>query len=96
MLGQLVRVFVLFCTLAGATTATADEPDQMPFLMERGLDLMFRQLPPEFHGFRDLFDGPVPEFEAPEVLPNGDIILRRKRDSDAPAAQPAPKGQIDL
>ena len=93
MLGQPARVLALICTLCAAD-ASADEP--MPFLMERGLDLMFRQLPPELQSFRDLFDGPVPEFDAPEVLPNGDIILRRKRSADTPKIQPAPKGQIDL
>lgn len=37
-------------------------------------------------------------YQAPEILPNGDIIIRRKPDrpfrKDAPSAEPAP--QIDL
>ncbi|MGJ8603851.1 MAG: hypothetical protein ACSHXH_06950 [Marivita sp.] len=36
-------------------------------------------------------------FEPPVVLPNGDILLRRKPDSAAPDALPAPEdGEIDL
>jgi hypothetical protein len=38
-------------------------------------------------------------YDVPEVLPNGDIIIRRKPDApkpDAPAQEPAPEGQIDL
>lgn len=36
-------------------------------------------------------------FEPPVVLPNGDILLRRKPDPAAPDALPAPEdGEIDL
>ena len=49
---------------------------------------------------RDLLDkaGDLSAFEPPEVLPNGDILLRRKpapRDPAVPA-QPAPEGSVDL
>jgi hypothetical protein len=33
-------------------------------------------------------------YEAPEMLPNGDIIIRRK--PDAPPPEVAPDGAIDL
>lgn len=38
------------------------------------------------------------QFEAPEVLPNGDIILRRKRPEapEGPLPEPRPDGTIDL
>jgi len=40
-------------------------------------------------------------YHPPEILPNGDIILRRKVPDDPPetepdVAEPAPEGQIDL
>lgn len=65
--------------------------ETLPFLFEKGLDLMFRQLPPEIQQYQQLLEG-VPEYEAPEVLPNGDIIIRRKK----PGQTPLPKGQIEL
>ena len=34
-------------------------------------------------------------YEAPEILPNGDIILRRKQPAPAPMS-PIEEGQIDL
>ena len=37
--------------------------------------------------------------EAPEILPNGDIIIRRKLDApapDAPEPRAVPEGQIEL
>ena len=40
--------------------------------------------------------GSIPQYEAPEVLDNGDIIIRRKRPSQKPAPakpQPSPPGQ---
>lgn len=37
-----------------------------------------------------LLIGSVPQYEMPEVLPNGDIIIRRKHPEPAPDAKPAP------
>jgi len=39
--------------------------------------------------------GDIANYEAPEMLPNGDIIIRRKRPFYGPAA-PGPNGEIDL
>ena len=41
-----------------------------------------------------LFVKSVPQFEAPEVLPNGDIIIRRIHPENAPAPTP-PKDDRD-
>lgn len=35
-------------------------------------------------------------YQAPEVLPNGDIIIRRKPDAPAPEKAPDPQPQIEL
>jgi hypothetical protein len=50
---------------------------------------------------RDLMDevGDLSAYHAPEVLPNGDIILRRKTPEDAPEASPEPplpEGEIEI
>lgn len=46
----------------------------------------------------DLFDT-VKDFSAyhpPEILPNGDIILRKKTDDDLPKPDPGPPTEIEL
>lgn len=46
--------------------------------------------------------GELGQYEPPEVLPNGDILIRRKRQPPAPepgpdsAPEPLPDGQIEL
>lgn len=35
-------------------------------------------------------------YEVPEILPNGDIIIRRKPDAPAPDTAPDPQEQIEL
>lgn len=36
------------------------------------------------------------DYEPPEVLPNGDILIRRRRDAPEPDAAPAPERGLDL
>lgn len=71
-------------TTAGATenTAPAQSPDsQSPGDVAReGLEQMMRAL-------RLLVES-IPQYELPEVLDNGDIIIRRKHGDDAPADEP--------
>ncbi|MEM9270635.1 MAG: hypothetical protein AAGA78_17070 [Pseudomonadota bacterium] len=40
--------------------------------------------------------GDLSAYELPEVLPNGDIILRRKKDAPPLPAPPDPEGTVDL
>ena len=59
------------------------------------------QLTPMLESLREKVDD-LSNYEAPEVLPNGDIIIRRKPDAPAPETGPeetpsAPsEGQIEL
>ncbi|MGE5768570.1 MAG: hypothetical protein ACM35H_15375 [Bacteroidota bacterium] len=54
-----------------------DAPQRAPEdLAREGLESMLRAL-------RLLVDS-IPQYELPEVLENGDIIIRRKRDGDEP------------
>ena len=103
----------LSLTLAAAPawaqeTAPAD-PFDGPSLVERGVERMMRDLLgemapaiEEMEGMSRLLGGVVErleEYQAPEMLPNGDIIIRRK--PDAPPI-PAPDdlgpgaGEIEL
>lgn len=33
----------------------------------------------------------IPQYEAPEITENGDIIIRRRRDTEDPPEQPDPE-----
>ncbi len=39
----------------------------------------------------DLFIGSIPQYETPEILPNGDIIIRRIHPETEKTPDPAPK-----
>lgn len=73
----------------------------------RGLEGMAEELEPALRqfaremgpGLRDLLEKVEDwsHYEPPEVLPNGDIILRRKPDAPAPDTLDAPEaGEIDI
>jgi hypothetical protein len=56
------------------------------------------EISPMMESLREKVDD-LSNYEAPEVLPNGDIIIRRKPDvppDDTPQDAPPAEGQIDL
>ncbi|GGW36052.1 hypothetical protein GCM10011452_25620 [Gemmobacter lanyuensis] len=63
----------------------------------REMEEALRELQPEMRKLLDLI-GDFQNYEAPEKLPNGDILIRRKPTSPetAPGADPDEGGQIDL
>jgi len=78
-------------------------------LLEQGARLLLRGLMQELgpalremeSGLRELeaLIGDLSLYHAPEVLPNGDILIRRKAPLPVvpdPGADPAPGGEIDL
>ena len=74
--------------LASPAAAQQDDLEEGLGLIERGMDLMMRRLLDEMgptiedaEGTLRILEGVLGEidrYEAPEVLPNGDIIIRRK------------------
>lgn len=62
--------------------------------MEPALRQFVEQMGPVL---RDLMDqvGDLSAYHPPEVLPNGDILLRRKTPQEL-QAEPAPKGEIEI
>jgi hypothetical protein len=71
--------------LLGSSVASAQDapsPDSPKDLAIEGLRNLIQAL--------DLFVKSVPQYSAPEVLPNGDIIIRRIRPADPPS-ETAPK-----
>ena len=79
---RLLLASVLAAALAGPAHAqdTAPSTDGAQKMAVEGLSKLLDAL--------DLFVKSVPQYAAPEVLPNGDIILRRLNPDQAP---PKPK-----
>ncbi len=94
---------VMILTLAGALLAgpaAASDPkselEEGFGLLGEGMELMFRGLMAEMEpAFREL-EGVLSDlnaYHAPEVLPNGDIIIRRRVPLQV---ETAPEGEIDI
>lgn len=74
----------LALALAASPVALAEEPsvgEKVDEAVQRALDVMQR------------FIGAIPGYEAPEIMPNGDIIIRRKQSSNGEDQKPLPEGQ---
>lgn len=81
-----------------AAPAAAEEGD-----MREGLDLLgegtrllleglMAEMEPALKGFAESLRG-IEGYHAPEVLPNGDIIIRRKRAEEAAPEAPLPEAE---
>lgn len=97
----------IFSALLLATPATAGSGQgQMSKGMQQFLDGMMKEIMPLMDGMKESMNDALPRlrqllgmigdfqnYEAPEMLPNGDIIIRRKT-----PLKPAPpaEGQTDL
>ncbi len=77
-------------TLAAAEDRRPDLPtaqDRLEALLDRFMD----RLEPSMDALGDLFGdmiGEFPGWHAPEILPNGDILIRRRQPGAAPDAPP--------
>jgi len=71
--------------VAAPTQAIAQDVGDAETVVREGVERLMRAL--------DLLIGSIPQFEAPEINEDGDIIIRRKRPSEdgAPDDAPAPK-----
>jgi hypothetical protein len=63
-------VIAAFATLAGPLPAFAAEEETPSELAREGMERMLRAI--------ELMIEMIPQYEVPEVLENGDIIIRRK------------------
>ncbi|MGZ2258679.1 hypothetical protein [Roseobacter sp. A03A-229] len=102
----LIALGICGCLAPGLAAEEADPPSMMERGAQQFLEGLLLEMEPAFESMRGFMDhmGPAladlmgqiedwSAYEAPEMLPNGDIIIRRKPDEpDAPELQP----QIDL
>jgi hypothetical protein len=96
----------LLCALLAAPASAESDVDQGLDLLQQGSRLLMQglmdQIEPELKALaqemgpalRDLqgMIGDLSQYHAPQVLPNGDIILRRK----VPLLPVLPEGEIEL
>ena len=85
----------LFPVVAGAQDVQEDAPG----LIERGMRMMVEglmaEMGPAMDQLRELTDR-LDAYHPPEVLPNGDIIIRRKEPLDVEPAPDAPLEELEL
>jgi hypothetical protein len=71
----------------GATPATAEQKFQIPEELNRAFQDMLKEMQPLMEDaleFMEGLDGGIDDpryYQMPEVLPNGDIIIRRREDA---------------
>ncbi|MEM9709031.1 MAG: hypothetical protein AAF871_09575 [Pseudomonadota bacterium] len=95
-----MRVLCLILALTAAFPARAQDPDleRGMDLLGQGLELMLRgfleELGPELQGLRDDL-GAMGGYHPPEILPNGDILIRRRSPDGMPEPDPE-TGEVEL
>ncbi len=93
------RLSIILC-LALATPAVAEESDLSEGLglIDQGARLLFEELMgqfgPSLEAFRDQI-GDLGAYHPPEILPNGDIIIRRRQPVEEPPLD-IPEGGLEL
>lgn len=101
-----VLAFCLLCT-APVAAQEEDAPSMMERGAQQFLEGLLLEMEPAFDSMRGFIEqmgpaltdlmGQVEDwsvYEAPEILPNGDIIIRRKPEQPEPSEETPP--QIDL
>ena len=73
MKGLLLAISLAFA-LSISSVAYADEKKSPEVMIEEGTKMIFDAL--------DLVLKAIPQYEAPEILENGDIIIRRKNSTE--------------
>ncbi len=85
--GGMRRIAILLLAATLALPAAAQDGDEGFGLMERGFGMLMEglgdEMAPMLRQLRELA-GEIDRYEAPEKLPNGDIIIRRKDPADPP------------
>ena len=88
--GPIVLIAFLCAAFVAPTATSAQEPGQEEHpseMVREGVERIMRAL----GAFVDV----IPQYELPEINENGDIIIRRKRDSE-PEPAPAPETPPDM
>ena len=95
----MIRTVTLCIALLPSASWAQDAQDDAPGLIERGMRMMvdglIDEMAPALDQLRSLTDR-LDAYEAPEVLPNGDIIIRRKTPLSPEETPDAPLDELEL
>lgn len=72
-----------------------EDLNQLSDALEPSLQALIEEFGPALRDLADKIDDAT-RYEAPEVLPNGDIIIRRKDDAAPNTDAPSADGQIEI
>ena len=89
---------LLFRGMMNELEPALDEFEGMADELEPALDMLASELGPALMKIMETIDS-VRYYEAPEILPNGDIIIRRSEDAPpyiAPEPEIGEDGEVDL
>ncbi len=90
------RTIALAAMVLWAGSAAAQDAKPMPKSLDEAAEATRQALEGVMNTFRGLVES-FPGYEAPVVLDNGDILIRRKRSESKPAPpKPAPKKEDEL
>lgn len=81
---NLFAICCLICGLALTPLTAAGAQDKAPGPQEESPSELARESLEQMMRALRLMVESIPQYELPEVLDNGDIIIRRKRDQSAP------------
>ena len=95
----MIRTMTLCLAVLPGAAWAQDAQDDAPGLIERGMRMMVEglvaEMAPAMDQLRELTDQ-LDAYHAPEVLPNGDIIIRRKTPLSPEEAPDAPLEELEL
>lgn len=81
--------------LPSATLAQDDKSGKTPEELAREAEELARETAKTLMDTLQLFINRIPQYESPEVLENGDIIIRRKRVPADPPPESEPEDGVD-
>lgn len=93
----LILALVLAAPLPAVAQSDREETQEGIDLLAEGARRLLEQLTDDLAPFMEQLEMQLEElqaYEAPEILPNGDILIRRKPDAD-PETAPAPEASED-
>ena len=84
---RLAVAILMLATVPALAQDVEDEPEPLTRGIEQMLRDLFSEVEPTLRELREMI-GNLDEYEAPEMLPNGDIIIRRKTPLDTEPEEP--------
>ena len=92
---RLAFAILMLATVPALAQEVEDEPEPLTRGIEQMLQDLFSEIEPSLRQLRETI-GNLDDYEAPEMLPNGDIIIRRKTPLDPELEQPEEPAEPEI